>query len=75
MDETNPVVLQASGKWHIVEHSRRSKIALCGQVIANRGAHARLNMVAGTKHACAKCLKIFNQTNPPGTPTNIRKSQ
>ncbi len=63
MEETNPVVLQVSGKWHIVEHSRRSKTALCGQNIAQRGAHARLSMV-GEKNICPKCLKLFKDMTP-----------
>jgi hypothetical protein len=33
MDEQNPVLLQFSGKWHIVEHSRRSDHTLCGQTV------------------------------------------
>ncbi len=57
-DETNPILLQASGRWHIVEHSRRSQVALCGQKITHRGAHARLSLV-GEQHTCSKCLKLF----------------
>ena len=62
MDETNPVVMQISGRWHIVEHSRRSERTLCGQKITHRGAHARLSVV-GEKHTCPKCLKIFKGMN------------
>lgn len=63
MNETNPVVLQVSRKWHIVEHSRRSTTALCGQNTVQRGAHARLSMV-GEKNLCPKCLKLFKEMNP-----------
>ncbi len=66
MNETNPVVLQVSGKWHIVEHSRRSTTALCGQSIVQRGAHARLSMV-GEKNLCPRCLKLFKEMNPSGS--------
>ncbi len=64
MDEANPVMLQISGKWHIVEHSRRSETALCGQKITHRGAHARLSLV-GEKHTCPKCIKLFQAVNSP----------
>jgi hypothetical protein len=65
MDEQNPVLLQISGKWHIVEHSRRSQNALCGQRITHRGAHARLSLV-GAHNACPQCLKLFkNVATPP----------
>ena len=60
MDEQNPVLLQISGKWHIVEHSRRSNIALCGQKVTHRGAHARLSLVR-QPNVCPKCLAIFNR--------------
>ena len=63
MDESNPVVLQVSGQWHIVEHSRRSETALCGQRITSRGAHARLSLV-GERNICPKCLKIFQAMRP-----------
>jgi hypothetical protein len=59
MDEQNPVLLQISGKWHIVEHSRRSNTALCGQKVTHRGAHARLSLV-GRHNVCPKCLDIFH---------------
>lgn len=58
MEENNPVVLLSSGTWHIVEHSRSSKIALCGKVISDRQAHARLKKV-GAKNVCPKCVKLF----------------
>ena len=63
MDEKNPVVLQISGKWHIVEHSRRSNKALCGKTVTQRGAHARLSVV-GQRNICSRCLIIFNELNP-----------
>ncbi len=63
MNEANPVVLQASGQWHIVEHSRRSETSLCGQKITHRGAHARLSLV-GERNTCSKCWKLFNEMNP-----------
>jgi hypothetical protein len=59
MDQ-NPVILLSAGKWHIVEHSRRSETALCGQKITNRMAHTRLK-TAGEHNVCPKCLKIFNE--------------
>ena len=65
MDESNPVVMQISGKWHIVEHSRRSETSLCGKKITHRGAHARLSLV-GTHNVCGNCLKLFQEVNPPG---------
>ena len=60
MDEANPVVMQISGKWHIVEHSRHSERSLCGERITQRGAHARLSLV-GEKHVCPKCLEMFKE--------------
>ncbi len=74
MNETNPVVLQISGQWHIVEHSRRSETSLCGKRVANRGAHARLSVV-GEKNTCAKCLKLFREINPiPPLPPGRREA-
>lgn len=58
MDTENPVVLQISGEWHIVEHSRRSTNALCGKKVTHRGAHARLSLV-GKDNVCGKCLALF----------------
>ena len=58
MEENNPVVLLSGGKWHIVEHSRKAKVALCGKTIGNRQAHARLKKV-GAKNVCPKCVKLF----------------
>ncbi len=66
MDETNPVVMQISGQWHIVEHSRRSETSLCGRKITNRGAHARLSLV-GEKNTCPNCLKLFKEMNVSST--------
>jgi hypothetical protein len=60
MNESNPVVIQISGKWHIVEHSRRSERSLCGVWITQRGAHARLSLV-GEGNVCPKCLKLFRE--------------
>ena len=62
MDDQNPVVLQISGKWHIVEHSRRSTVSLCGKTITNRGAHARLSLV-GQSNVCAKCLGLYKEAS------------
>jgi hypothetical protein len=71
VDELNPVVLQVSKTWHIVEHSRRSKSALCGRSITHRGAHTRLSVV-GPKHTCPKCLKIFQEFHTSNdTPLDI----
>ena len=61
MNESNPVLLQLSGRWHIVEHSRRSERTLCGKKISQRGAHARLSLV-GEKHTCKTCLRLFRQS-------------
>ncbi|MCG3208385.1 MAG: hypothetical protein FOGNACKC_01989 [Anaerolineae bacterium] len=58
MDEPNPVVLQVANCWHIVEDSRRSEYALCGQKITHRGAHARLSLL-GKANVCPACLKLF----------------
>lgn len=63
MVEQNPVLLQVSGRWHIVEHSRRSSHALCGQKIIHRGAHARLSLV-GEAHVCPRCWQIFKDMSP-----------
>ena len=60
MDEANPVVMQISGQWHIVEHSRHSERSLCGARITQRGAHARLSLV-GEKNVCPKCLEMFKE--------------
>ena len=62
MDDQNPVVLQISGKWHIVEHSRRSTISLCGKIITNRGAHATLSVV-GQGNVCARCLRLYQEAS------------
>ena len=66
MDEQNPVLLQVSGRWHIVEHSRRSQQTLCGQRITRRGAHARLSLV-GERHVCPTCLELFKTAQLPDT--------
>lgn len=57
-EETNPVVLLTGNTWHIVEHSRRSAVGLCGQKIGERRAHARLKQV-GEANVCPRCLKLF----------------
>jgi hypothetical protein len=62
-DEQNPVLLQISRRWHIVEHSRRSEYTLCGQRVTNRGGHARLSLV-GEQYVCPACLKLFKEINP-----------
>ena len=54
--ESNPVLLQINGRWHIVEDSRRSERALCGARVTQRGAHARLSLV-GEQNVCGKCLR------------------
>ncbi len=58
MNEQNPVLLQISRRWHIVEHSRRSEYTLCGQKVTHRGAHARLSLV-GERNVCSTCLELF----------------
>jgi len=63
MSETNPVLLQISGRWHIVEHSRRSERSLCGKKIIHRGAHARLSLV-GEQNVCRKCWQLFRAAQP-----------
>ncbi|MBK6710857.1 MAG: hypothetical protein IPH82_05040 [Chloroflexi bacterium] len=57
-EEENPVVLLTGNTWHIVEHSRRSAAALCGQTIGERRAHARLKQV-GAANMCPRCLQLF----------------
>lgn len=57
-EEANPVVLLSGEVWHIVEHSRRSAAALCGQAIHERRAHARLSNV-GEKNVCPACLRLW----------------
>jgi len=57
-EESNPVVLLTGNTWHIVEHSRRSANALCGQAIHERRAHARLRQV-GEANVCPRCLTLF----------------
>ncbi len=67
MDEQNPVVLLSNGVWHIVEHSRRSDTARCGQPLHERQAHSRLKTI-GKEHVCTKCFKIFaSQSNTEGS--------
>lgn len=58
MDEKNPVVLLSGGKWHIVENSRRSETAVCGQRIQDRRAHARLSNV-GRERICRQCAQLW----------------
>lgn len=58
MVETNPVVLLTGDTWHIVEHSRQSRVALCGQPIRNGRAHARLKQV-GVENICRDCAKLW----------------
>jgi hypothetical protein len=58
MEEENPVVLLTNGVWHIVEHSRQAKSALCGKIITDRQAHARYKQV-GAANICPKCVKLF----------------
>lgn len=60
-DETNPVVLLTGDTWHIVEHSRRSAVALCGKSIGERRAHARVSNV-GLENVCPRCAKLWQQT-------------
>jgi hypothetical protein len=60
-EEANPVVLLTGDVWHIVEHSRRSAVALCGQPIRDRRAHARLANV-GEANLCPNCLKAWKLT-------------
>jgi hypothetical protein len=56
----NPVVLLSADTWHIVEHSRRSDVALCGRQIGERRAHARLQRV-GPENVCPACLSTFRR--------------
>ncbi len=65
MDKQNPVLLQISNHWHIVEHSRRSEVSLCGKKITHRGAHARLSLV-GEQNVCPRCLRIYKETHSAG---------
>lgn len=58
MEENNPVVLLSGGVWHIVEHSRQAKAALCGKPLSDRQAHARYKQVGAT-NICPKCVKLF----------------
>jgi hypothetical protein len=58
MEENNPVVLLSGDTWHIVEHSRKAKVALCGKAIGSRQAHARFKKV-GAENVCPKCVKLF----------------
>ena len=58
MEENNPVVLLSGSTWHIVEHSRKAKVALCGKTIVDRRAHARYKQVGAT-NICPKCVKLF----------------
>ncbi|MCB9420252.1 MAG: hypothetical protein H6667_10620 [Ardenticatenaceae bacterium] len=58
MEENNPVVLLSGDTWHIVEHSRKAKTALCGKAITDRRAHARYKQV-GAANICPKCVKLF----------------
>jgi hypothetical protein len=58
--EINPVVLLMADTWHIVKHSRRSDVALCGKKINGRRAHSRLNTI-GRKNLCPTCLSLFSQ--------------
>jgi hypothetical protein len=57
----NPVVLLTGDTWHIVEHSRRSTVAFCGQPIRQRRAHARLSNV-GEANVCPSCLNMWKLT-------------
>jgi hypothetical protein len=59
MEDDNPVVLLTGNTWHIVEHSRRSPKALCGQSIRDRQAHTRLKKV-GSQSICPRCLRMFS---------------
>ncbi len=58
MDEQNPVVLLSGNKWHIVEDSRRSETAVCGQRIQDRRAHTRLSNV-GLTQVCRQCARLW----------------
>ena len=58
--ETNPVVLLSGDTWHIVEHSRESYVAWCGQKLTERRAHTRLNTI-GRENLCPKCMALFSE--------------
>jgi len=61
-DIDNPVVLLTGNTWHIVEHSRRSAVGLCGQKIHERRAHARLSNV-GLANICPACARLWRETH------------
>ncbi len=56
--EQNPVVLLSNGVWHIVEHSRHSPTARCGQPLHQRQAHSRLKTI-GLENVCPQCRALF----------------
>lgn len=58
MEEKNPVVLLTADVWHIVENSRQSATAVCGQPIRERQAHARLKQV-GVENICRECRRLW----------------
>jgi hypothetical protein len=60
--DTNPVVLLSGDTWHIVEHSRESYVAWCGQKITDRRAHSRLNTI-GQENLCPQCFRLFSESN------------
>ena len=63
-ESPNPVVLLSNDTWHIVEHSRRSAVALCGRAIGVRRAHARLQRV-GRDQVCPDCLVTLERRTGP----------
>lgn len=58
MTQNNPIVLLSHGVWHIVDHSRRAKTALCGRPITQRQAHSRLQTI-GSDHVCPQCRRLY----------------
>jgi hypothetical protein len=58
--EKNPVVLLNGRTWHIVEHSRSSQQALCGQALRDRRAHSRLRTI-GRENLCPACRKSWQE--------------
>ncbi|MCA9973521.1 MAG: hypothetical protein KC425_25055 [Anaerolineales bacterium] len=60
MTDPNPVVLLNNDVWHVVEDSRRSAYALCGQRLAHRQAHSRLHTI-GREHLCPACARLLDK--------------
>lgn len=59
-DENNPIVLLSGDQWHIVDDSRQSTLARCGQPIRQRRAHSRLKTI-GLENLCPKCRVLVEE--------------